>query len=207
MTVLVCGVDEAGRGAMLGPLVVAGISVPKSKIKKLASMGIKDSKLLSPSQRLVLYKKIIKFADGCYVSRINPKTIDKSVARHKLNDLEAKYMAKVILKLNPDVSYVDSCDVNPKRFGKKISDLSKSPRVRSYHKADTKYVIVSAASIVAKVCRDREIARLKKRHAVGSGYPSDARTVRFVRNYIKKNKCAPEFVRTSWKPVRLMLGS
>ena len=87
---LICGVDEAGRGSLLGPLVIAGVSVKSSKVKKLSSMGIKDSKKLSPSSREKLYKKIIDFVDDYYVARIYPKTIDSSVRKHKLNFLEAK---------------------------------------------------------------------------------------------------------------------
>ena len=192
---------------MLGPLVIAGVSIPKSKIRKLGSMGIRDSKQLSPKKREQLYKKIIEFADDYYISKINPTTIDRSVNKHELNHLEAKYMAKVILKLHPDVSYVDSCDVNPKRFGRKISSLTDSSKIHSHHKADVKYAIVSAASIIAKVNRDKEISRLKKRYAVGSGYPSDFKTVQFVKEYVKKNKTVPTFVRTSWKPVKAILGS
>lgn len=170
-------------------------------------MGLKDSKQLSPKQREQFYKKIIEFVDDYYVSRINPKTIDRSVKKHELNNLEAKYMAKVILKLGPDVSYVDSCDVNPKRFGRKVSDLSQKSRVRSYHKADARYAIVSAASIVAKVCRDKEILRLKKKYiaGVGSGYPSDSRTVKFVHDYIHEHNQIPPFVRSSWRPVQNMI--
>ena len=203
---LVCGVDDAGRGSMLGPLVIAGVMIQKSKIRRLSSMGVKDSKQLSAARRDILYKRITEIADGCYVSRIGPRTIDRSVQRHDLNNLEARYMAKVIARLRPDVSYVDSCDVNPKRFGRKVSDMSKSPRVHSYHKADARYAVVSAASIVAKVSRDRAISRLRKRHDVGSGYPSDSRTVGFVQGYIDANGSVPDFVRASWRPVREMMS-
>ena len=191
---------------MLGPLVIAGVSIPKSKIRKLSSMGVRDSKKLSAKRRVQLYKKIIEFADDYYVSKINPRTIDRSVHKHELNSLEAKYMARVITRLRPDVSYVDSCDVNPKRFGREVSRLSRNNKVRSYHKADSKYVIVSAASIIAKVSRDREISRLNKKHDVGSGYPSDSKTVKFVRDYIGENSSVPPFVRASWRPVRTMLN-
>ena len=207
IAVLVCGVDEAGRGSMLGPLVIAGVSVTRSKIQRLHSMGIKDSKQLSAKRRELLYEKIIEFADDYYISKINPRTIDRSVDKHQLNRLEAKYMARVITKLCPDVSYVDSCDVNQMRFGREVSRLSHSAKVHSYHKADAKYVIVSAASIVAKVSRDREIHRLRQRHDVGSGYPSDSRTRKFVKDYINTNQSVPSFVRSSWKPVKIMLNS
>lgn len=202
----VCGVDEAGRGSLVGPLVIAGVSINKTKIRQLRSMGIKDSKKLTPLQREKLYKKIIKFADDYYVAKINPSTIDKSVSKHELNNLEAKYMAKVISKLNPSISYVDSCDVNPSRFGKTISKLSKKNKIRSYHHADSRFVIVSAASIIAKVNRDRAIKKIRKNHDVGSGYPSDAKTIRFVKKYISTRNEIPSFVRSSWKPVQTMLN-
>ena len=202
----VCGVDEAGRGSLIGPLVIAEVSIKKTKIRQLSSMGIKDSKKLTPLQREKLYKKIIKFVDDYYVAKINPSTIDKSVFKHELNNLEAKYMAKVISKLNPNISYVDSCDVNPSRFGKTISKLSKKNKIKSYHHADSRFVIVSAASIIAKVNRDREIKKIRKNHDVGSGYPSDVKTQRFVKKYISTRNEIPSFVRSSWKPVQTMLN-
>ena len=202
---LICGVDEAGRGSLLGPLVIAGVSFKRSKIRKLSSMGIRDSKKLTPAAREKLYKKIIEYADDYYITRINHKTIDRSVKKHQLNSLEAKYMAKVISKLKPNISYVDSCDVNPKRFGKEINKMAKRGKIRSYHHADSRFVIVSAASIVAKVNRDKAIAKLRKEHDLGSGYPSDRKTINFVSKYISDRKEIPSFVRKSWKPVQAML--
>ncbi|EGG41309.1 Ribonuclease HII [Candidatus Nitrosarchaeum limnium SFB1] len=116
-------------------------------------------------------------------------------------------MAKVILKLNPDTSYVDSCDVNPNRFGKEISKLSKNKKIRSYHHADSRFIVVSAASIIAKVVRDREIMKLRKNHDLGSGYPSDSKTIDFVKLYYKTNHILPVFVRKSWKPTQKILES
>lgn len=202
---LICGVDEAGRGSMVGPLVIAGVSIAHTKINELDSMGIKDSKKLTPHIRERLYKKIINFVDNYYVTKINPFTIDRNVRRHQLNSLEAKYMAKVISKLNPNISYIDSCDVNAARFGKEISRLANNGKIRSYHHADSRFVIVSAASILAKVTRDEAIKRLQKKHDLGSGYPSDRKTVQFVANLIKNHEIVPNFIRTSWKPVQVML--
>jgi ribonuclease HII len=201
----ICGIDDAGRGSMLGPLVIAGISMDKKNLRKLSSLGVKDSKTLSPKLRESLYKKIIKIVDDYYITKIPPKLIDVSVRKHHLNNLEAKYMAKVVSKLNPDTSYVDSCDVNPLRFGKEISKLSDNHKIKSYHHADSRFVVVSAASILAKVTRDRAIEKLRKNHNLGSGYPSDSVTVKFVTKYYKKNKVMPNFVRKSWKPVQLIL--
>lgn len=203
---LVCGVDEAGRGSMIGPLVVAGISIEKSKVDELTHLGVRDSKKLTPSARAYLYKKITNLVDDYTISKATPKAIDDSVARHQLNHLEAVHMAKVIKKLGPSVSYVDSCDVNPARFGKEITKMSKTGKVRSYHHADSKFVVVSAASIVAKVTRDRAIEKINKLYQVGSGYPSDDKTVKFVRDWFLTHGQMPVFVRKSWAPVRVILS-
>ena len=203
---IVCGVDDAGRGSVLGPLVIAGISIERSRIKYLSEIGVRDSKQLNPARRENLYGKIIGIVDDYYVAKISPRLIDQSVRKNQLNNLEAQYMAKVISKLKPDSSYVDSCDVNPIRFGKKISKLAQSGRIYSRHHADSKFAVVSAASIIAKVNRDREIDKLRKKYDLGSGYPSDSKTMRFVRNWIFTYKQTPQFVRASWKPVKILLN-
>ena len=203
---LVCGVDDAGRGSVLGPLVIAGISIERSKIKHLVAIGVKDSKQLSPQSRENLYDKIISLVEGYYVAKIQPKTIDRSVSKNLLNQLEANYMAKVVKKLGAGSSYVDSCDVNPRRFGLYISNLAKTGKIISSHHADRKYPVVSAASIVAKVNRDRAIEKLRKNHDLGSGYPSDSKTMGFIKEWISQNGDVPIFVRRSWKPVKILLG-
>ncbi len=203
----VCGIDDAGRGPMLGPLVIAGISLDKKNIKKLNTLGVKDSKKLSPKLREEFYKKIITIVDDYYIAKISPRFIDASVKKHCLNGLEAKYMAKVVAKLDPDISYVDSCDVNPSRFGKEVSRLSDNHKIKSYHRADSRFVVVSAASILAKVTRDRAITKLRKDHNLGSGYPSDSVTVKFITKYYKKNHEMPKFVRKSWKPIQKIIDN
>ena len=199
-----CGVDEAGRGPMLGPLVIAGVLATTAQIRQLKKYGVRDSKKLTSITRERLYKKIISTVDNYHIVKISPKIIDTSVRNHSLNHLEAKYMAKVILKLKPKITFVDSCDPNTTRFGKEISQLSMNSKIRSYHKADSKFTIVAAASILAKVSRDRVISRLKKKYDIGSGYPSDQKTVDFVRKSVKKNEI-PIFVRKSWKPVQILM--
>jgi ribonuclease HII len=201
---LVCGIDDAGRGSVLGPLVIAGIVIKQTKINQLKKQGIRDSKKLTPLARERLYKKIINIVDDYYVTRISPKIIDKSVFNHSLNHLEARYMAKVISKLSPSIAFVDSCDVNPHRFGKEISKLTFRSKIKSYHHADSKFVVVSAASILAKVSRDRAITKLKKKYNIGSGYPSDPKTKAFVKKSIKRNEPLT-FIRKSWKPVQILM--
>ena len=133
----ICGIDDAGRGSMIGPLVIAGISIEKKNIKKLRKIGVRDSKKLAPKTREILYKKIIEIVDNYHVIKIPPKTIDRYVSSHNLNHLEAETMAKIVLKLNADTSYVDSCDVDYKRFGKEISGLSSNAKIKSSHHADS----------------------------------------------------------------------
>jgi len=203
--VKVCGVDDAGRGSMIGPMVIAGISIEKKIIPKLRKLGVRDSKKLSSKKRELLYKEIIKLVDDYHVIRIPPKTIDTYVFKHNLNHLEAKKMADVITHLKSEISYVDSCDVNAARFGREISDLSNKSKVKSYHHADSRFVVVSAASIIAKVSRDRSIARLNKTYEFGSGYPSDKKSVNFVKKMVSLKKPLPSFVRKSWKPVQKIL--
>ena len=202
----ICGVDDAGRGSMIGPMVIAGISIEKKNIPKLRKLGVRDSKKLSPKKRELLYKQIVKLVDDYHVIRIPPRTIDTYVFEHNLNHLEAKKMAEVISNLNPDLSYVDSCDVNAARFGREISDLSKKSKVKSYHYADSRFVVVSAASIIAKVSRDRSIMRLNKTTNLGSGYPSDKKSVNYVKKVVSSKKSLPTSIRKSWKPVQKILG-
>jgi ribonuclease HII len=194
---LVCGVDDAGRGSVLGPLVIAG---------HLINIGVKDSKQLSPQSREKLYDQIVSLAEDYYVAKISPKEIDASVKKNLLNQLEAKYMAKVIKKLAASSSYVDSCDINPKRFGLYISNIAKTGKIISSHHADKRFPVVSAASIIAKVSRDRVIEKLRKDHDLGSGYPSDSKTMKFIKEWVEQNDDVPIFVRKSWKPIKILLN-
>src|SRR5580658_10326051 len=111
---LLGGVDEAGRGCVLGPLAVAGVSVDSERLQELAELGVKDSKLLSPGQRDALYPEILRVCRGVEVSRIPPKMIDRYVSRGKkyrrLNYLETIHMAKVIDVLGVEEVFVDAPD-------------------------------------------------------------------------------------------------
>lgn len=205
--ILVGGVDEAGRGSIIGPLVVAGISVRESKIARLREMGVKDSKMLTPKARARLFGEIVKVADSVCIRKINPVEVDGSVFLKGLNRLEAKVMANVINNIGAEEVYVDCCDINPERYkGYLESHLTCTPKLHSMHHADSINVVVSAASIVAKITRDHEIQEIRKKYrTIGSGYPSDEKTMKFIKRWVAKNGSAPEFARKSWKPLRLML--
>ena len=204
---LIAGVDDAGRGSVIGPLVIAGVMAKEEHLSKLAGIGVKDSKLLTPHRREVLAPKIREIVVDCAIEKLTPRQIDDIVLNgrklHKLNWLEAQTMAKVIQRLKPDKAYVDASDVLEDRFGHDILDcLSIKIPIVSEHKADQTYPIVSAASIIAKVERDREIAELAKSYGdFGSGYPSDPRTIDFLRRCVARGGY-PDFVRVSWKPAQ-----
>jgi ribonuclease HII len=199
------GVDEAGRGCLLGPLVVAGISVTPSGARDLRRLGVKDSKRLSPRRREALYPEIVKLAERVHWENIPPREIDRAVSRgtrlRKLNYLEAVYFARVIDRLGARKVTVDASDIIPGRFGDDIVDNMKSDcKVSAFHKADRDFPVVSAASIIAKVQRDREVETLRKAHGdFGSGYPSDPSTRAFFAERMKRGMPLPRFVRRSWK--------
>ena len=203
------GVDEAGRGSVLGPLVVAGISIEKENITKLIGLGVKDSKETSARKRFDLFDKIINLADLTCVYKINCKTIDKHVCNKRLNKLEAMTMANIINNLKSKKVFIDSCDINSSRYGEVVKRNVKRKNVKIYsmHRADKNNLVVSAASIIAKVIRDREIKKLRGRFDnIGSGYPSDETTTKFLENWIARYNEPPIFARRSWKTVKNILN-
>ena len=205
---LIAGVDEAGRGCVIGPLVVAGVAVKTENLKLLMDLGVKDSKLLTTKKREELYPEIIKLTEKHHIIKVSPAQIDKVVRSsrtlHKLNRLEAQTMAKIIEILRPDEAYVDAADVLEHRFGNHISELLRfKTKIVSEHKADRTYPVVSAASIIAKVERDGEIAKLKLKYGdFGSGYLTDDKTMVFLKRLLDTNGDYPNCVRQSWKPAQ-----
>ena len=208
---LIAGVDDAGRGPMIGPLIIAGVVMPLEDLKELESIGVKDSKVLAPSKRERLSEEIKKMAARYCIESVTPPEIDRVVFEalkyHKLNRLEADVMARVIANLKPDVAYVDASDVLEDRFREYIQEKLPDPvHIISEHKADQKYPVVSAASILAKVERDRAVAKLRDEYGdLGSGYPADPKTVAFLKKWMEHSDSCPDFVRKSWKPVRKLL--
>jgi ribonuclease HII len=205
---LIAGVDDAGRGAVIGPLVIAGVVLEADDLPRLKEIGAKDSKLLSPHRREILSVEIRKIVKKYAVLKLQPDEIDAVVRSgrklHKLNWLEAYTMARVIDTLKPDKVYVDASDVLEERFKQHILEcLSFKVDIVSEHKADRNYVAVSAASIIAKVERDKEISLLAQVYGdFGSGYPSDPRTMHFLEKLMESTDEYPEFVRKSWKPAK-----
>jgi ribonuclease HII len=193
------------KGPIIGPLVIAGLNINENKISQLSDLGIKDSKLHTRKSREILTPKIISLAKENVLFEISPQEIDSIVLRGKplrrLNQLEARFVAKILDKLKPDVAYVDAPDTSPERFACQIiQKLSLPIKIISEHKADQKYPIVSAASIVAKQRRDEVIKNLHEIYGdFGSGYPSDPKTKQFLNKWIVRDGCNLPIIRRTWK--------
>lgn len=212
---IVGGVDEAGRGAVIGPMIVAGISFRERDTQLLEEIGVRDSKLLSRKERGAKYGRIVEIARSICVRIVPIEEIDDNVSLKRLNLLEALSMAQVIDNINADTIFVDCCDVNQEKFRSIILKhvkrrlrraSSRKMEVFSFHHADSLNLAVSAASIVAKVIREEEIGNIRKIHReIGSGYPSDKKTARFIQSWIDVTGVPPPFARSSWRPVKKLL--
>lgn len=210
MSEVIGGVDEAGRGPVIGPLVVAGVAILRDK-EGLLRGHVRDSKALSPARRRGLFPLIKKLSEKVVVEVVPPEVVDHWILSYKggLNLLEVEIFSRVISKLEADIVYIDSCDVKPERLSSRIrSKLGrKAPRIVCETKADVKYPVVSAASVVAKVIRDREIERIRREYGdIGSGYPSDRRTIEFIRSYYEESGELPPIVRRSYKTIKRIIG-
>ena len=173
---IVVGLDEAGRGPVLGPLVMAALAVKEENIKKLEWMGVKDSKKLSAQVREELFEQIREVVEDFRIEMIEPDAIDLSVngSESNLNWLEADTSARMISELDPDTIIVDCPSPNIAAYKSYFaSRLSKAVRDKAEliveHKADVNYIVASAASVVAKVIRDRHIEHLKTEIGVDFG--------------------------------------
>lgn len=202
---MICGVDEAGKGSVLGPLVVAGISV--SSEDRLEGLGVRDSKLLSPAERERLYTQIRRRSKVATVT-IDAHEIDAIRREMTMNACVARAHAQVITRLSPSRAVVDACDVNCFRYAEMVkAHLNSEVEIISEHHADEKFLVVSAASIIAKVTRDRAVEKLgKKWGEIGSGYPSDPVTVQWLTGYIRDNPSPPLIARRSWKTVSALVA-
>ena len=218
--IIICGGDEAGRGALIGPLVIAMVSLKKSTEHKLADIGVRDSKLLSRRRRENLYGMICDIASEVGVEMIHPKEINEAMRNNiSLNELEAVHFARLFDRLKGDIGtlYLDSPDVIAEKFGIRVNMSSSKPtkiagisgerkkgvkytKIVAQHKADSVYPVVSAASIIAKVSRDREIDRISSEIGleIGSGYPADAYTLNVVKENMRSNALRPH-IREYWQ--------
>lgn len=172
----------------------------------LAKIGVKDSKKLNTKRRRELSGLIREKCHSFKIVIVPPEEIDhREEKRVTMNRLEELKMAEIIKELKPSFIYIDAVDVSEERFRNSIKNLlDYTPEeIVSKHKADDLFPIVSAASIIAKDKRDELIEDLKNQYGdFGSGYPSDRKTIDFLRDWIKKYKKIPPFARKSWETVK-----
>lgn len=204
---------------MIGPLVVSVICVSQGKEKKLADIGVRDSKLLTKRKRAFLFGEIQSISEEVKTYKISNDEINNAMRiGMSINQLEAVRFAQLIDELSCDVEkmYLDSPDVLAEKFGMRVSLFSKKPtrvvgvkgqgregnkiRIISEHKADARYPVVSGASIIAKVIRDEEMERIERESGleIGSGYPGDRYTVAAIKENLKTKRLNP-YIREYWK--------
>lgn len=210
--VVIAGIDEAGRGPVIGPLVVAGVAVPDDAV--LGVLGCRDSKRLTPANRERLDRRIRAVPDVRVAVRvIAPADLDAERAHHSLNAIELARFQDIARCLDAETTYVDAADVDAARFGAGIQPhVRDGCRIVSEHGADDRYPAVAAASIVAKVARDAAVADLGRRlereihRPLGSGYPSDPATQAFLAAWLDTFGDVPDGTRRSWATVQKLLA-
>ncbi len=201
----VMGVDEAGRGPVIGPMIVAGVVMRKCDVERLGAIGVDDSKALSRSARERLAKAIEDIAAMIVRVEVPPGLIDEE----NLNVIERNTIGFIIGRgldvFNDRLRevYIDAVG-SPSSIVYVIRRVGFRGRVVAEPKADARYAIVGAASIIAKVYRDRVIDELRERYGVrGSGYPTDPETIAWLREaYSRSPRNPPWFVRRSWRNLR-----
>lgn len=206
----ICGVEEAGRGPVFGPMVMAVCWVKSEDEQLLRKIGCKDSKMLTPLKREEVFARIKELRNegrvGFEMIILSPKEIDLSVESEEdnLNHLELRTSAKLInralKRVDLEKALIDCPTKNTIKFANGIKRLlKKKMTVIAEHKADVNYPVVSASSIIAKVTRDSEIKKIKEliEKETGSGYPSDPRTKRFLQENYDEDGYSKYF-RKSW---------
>ena len=164
---LVAGIDEAGRGPIVGPLIIAGILINEEDSAKLKTIGTKDSKLLTHKKRIALAKQILKIIKNQKIILVQPNEIDNAVQGHdglNLNWLEARKTAEIINHLRPDKAIIDCPSPNIKAYSNYLKKFINNQNIEIIveHKAE-KYEPVAAASIIAKVAREDEVEKIEKK--------------------------------------------
>jgi len=204
----VCGIDEAGRGPVIGPLVICGVMVDEKDIPKLKAIGVKDSKLLTPRRREQMAAQIEMVAKHAF-QIVTPKEIDETLRSDSmnLNWLEAVRTAMIINELKPEVAILDCPSNNIKAYKEylKVYLENKELDLKADHKAESKYEVVAAASILAKVMRDKEVEALKAATGIdfGSGYSSDPKTRAALEEVLEKH---PGILRHEWATIKKTKG-
>jgi len=192
------GADEAGRGPALGSMFVAAVAVDDAAA---IPDGVDDSKQLSRARREELAAEL-RGDDGVRAEIVEIPTERIDAPESDMNALTVDAQARALDAVVEagTVGIVDACDTDAERFARRVGDgVDAAVEVRAEHGADEAYPVVSAASVLAKVARDRHVDALAQRYGeVGSGYPSDPTTREFIRRYVDDHGALPDCARESW---------
>lgn len=201
----VVGIDEAGRGPVIGPLVVAAVAVPDRG--DLDDLPLRDSKQVPSDERVTLADRIRSRA-AVAVEAMPASDIDEARRTRSLNAIEVDLFARAADELDGRTVLADAADVDADRFGDRLTQRLPGVEVVAEHGADATHAIVSAASIVAKVDRDRRVREIADDldADVGSGYPSDPTTRAFLRSWVADHGELPPHTRRSWSSAEAVLA-
>ena len=211
----ILGIDDAGRGPVIGPMILAGCLIDEATEKEFKKLGVKDSKELTPKRREFLAAIIREKAETFEIVLAYPNEIDNKLASGtNLNHLEAIKMAEIINKINKGYNrikvIIDCPSVGISKWADflktKINNLS-NLEIICEHKADKNHISVSAASILAKSAREKEMDGLKKIYGeeMGSGYTSDPSTIKFLEKNAQLHENSGIF-RKSWETWRVTVN-
>ncbi|MCS7128069.1 MAG: ribonuclease HII [Sulfolobales archaeon] len=202
---LTIGIDEAGRGPVIGEMFIALVAIPLDNLKYLKDLGVMDSKLLTPQMRSQLVPSIIKQSLTTLIISASPIEIDLL----NLNVLEWK---KILVGITALAMAIDSNSVKRividmvRGFRENVEYIKRiypHAEVIVEERADYKYIEVSAASIIAKYYRDLAISGLRRAYGdIGSGYPRDPKTIKWLREAYKTYENPPQIIRRSWSSLK-----
>lgn len=198
----ILGIDEAGRGPVIGSMFIGGFMVEEEKLEELEELGVKDSKKLSNEKRERLREELDDFGE-IFLVEFTASKIDDLRDVMSLNEIELKGFAKVVDEAVPDKVFMDLPEPDGDRFIGKVQDLMKTDTDLDFtaeHGADDTFPVVSAASIVAKSAREEHVENLHRKYGYDfkSGYPHDQPTIQFLEDYLGEKGELPSETRESW---------
>ncbi len=183
-------------------MIICGVSFQQKSLKDIQNKGVKDSKGLTPSRRKKLDNYLRDKADKVEIIEFGAEEISSMQKQNtNLNQIEEIGFSKILNQLDTDKAFIDAASANVEKFSDNLkSKIKVNSKIIAEHKADENRPSVSAASIIAKVRRDKRIEELKEEFGeIGSGYPSDPKTIGFLKDWIKNHEKFPKIVRKSWK--------
>ena len=206
----ILGIDEAGRGPVIGSMFIGGFLVDEDKIEDLEELGVKDSKKLSDKKRERIRGQLEEVGE-VFLEEITASEIDDLREVMSLNEIELKGFADIVDSSEPDEVFMDLPEPDGERFIGKVKDLldinSEKIDFTAEHGADDTFPVVSAASIVAKSARESHVEKLQQKYGYdfASGYPHDKPTIEFLENFIDEKDRLPEETRLSWSTAERIL--